>query len=375
MSEDIGDISPAQALAEIETIRRDFPFATEKYTPEIDARKRALYVRAYDEPEEQAPKGRQFPEIIKQRKEVKPRETARRRAVVDADDDDNGGLGTFPRRGYVEAWGNHEPTAYDVRQWDKAVRTAAKIGVSPTQLGKLRDALLEDAPVTDDDDGGAYSVDAYPPPFSIPDENSWRIFKAAREIASRHNISPAAFSELSTLVIAANEVIGEPQMRRAQRAAVFDLIHNVGEDRAVGVVKAAQRALEHFRPSGPELDRLLSTPVSGALVLGDHPIMIELLGNVGQAIAYDALPREFKSISGNHAAPRDRGNPMAQQSDLDEIKALKAERLYHAVNSKEYREMSARLTTLFERAYPGNQGDDDDSRNGLGSLNRFNERR
>ena len=338
-----------------------------------DGHKRALYVRAYDEPEEQAPKTRQFPEVLKPRREAPKRETSRRSDVSDDDDDDNGGLGTFPRRGYVEAWGNHEPTAYDVRQWDKAVRTAAKIGVSPTQLGKLRDALLEDAPIDADGDGGDYSPSDYlPVPVSMPNDADWLTYRGASEIAARHGVSPQAFRELSTFVLTVGQGLGEPQLIRMQAAAVDALALEHGSGTG-SVVRSAQKAIAHFG-AGLALKPLFDSPGPGGVGIGDQPALISLLARVGEAIAFDSLPREFKSISGNYAAPRDRGNPVNQQSALDEIKRLSNERRKVSTGSFEWRELTEQLGELHKVAYPGNQGDDDDSRNGLGSLNRMGRR-
>ena len=51
------------------------------------------------------------------------------------------------------------------------------------------------------------------------------------------------------------------------------------------------------------------------------------------------------------------------------IKRVENERRNVSMSSFEWRELSKELSELHEIAYPGNQGDDDASRNGMGSLN------
>ena len=66
---------------------------------------------------------------------------------------------------------------------------------------------------------------------------------------------------------------------------------------------------------------------------------------------------------------------MNRYDALDEIQRVERERRKVPLSSYEHREFTEELSELYKIAYPGNQGDDDESRNGLGSLNRFNERR
>ena len=60
---------------------------------------------------------------------------------------------------------------------------------------------------------------------------------------------------------------------------------------------------------------------------------------------------------------------MSQQKALAAIKVLKEERMDHSMGTPKYRELSAKLTRLFQIAYP-DDAEEDQTRNGLGPLNR-----
>lgn len=203
----------------------------------------------------------------------------------------------------------------------------------------------------------------YSPPGDLAKQMGpadWQIFDAIRPAAHKLGVTPKQFAGLTKAVLA----IQVDQVDRANDKAVAVLQKRFGTDFRQAMLDADAAAAE-YGDSG--LSAWLDTPVPGfpGLRFATIPHIAVLLASVGRAMrggstAYQPLARNTETSG---------GQSMSQQKALAAIKVLKEERMDHSMGTPKYRELSAKLTRLFQIAYP-DDAEEDQTRNGLGPLNR-----